>query len=669
MREKKIAGVKNIDRPKLVFSLRIASLILAAVVIVIGILALVGWQFNNFVLITSFEGFVPMNPLAAVEFIIIGSAIVAAFFWPAKLFGRLSVVLAFLAIALALIKLADILGFNLPVDQVLFAQKLSEFSPASRVPPIADLNFILLGIAVILSDIKFCDRDAAQYFAFIAASLALFMFLAYLFGSPFQVATIFFSPLALQGALNFIFLSTAIIFLRPSRGLAAIFLKQSGGGFIARRLIPLTLGIPVTLALAGDFLINRGWIDFQLAFAIVLVLNIIIFEFINWHYSSTIDHLEEEQKRIREAISRAKALDDALLQSIGDGLVATDRQGVVILFNHEAEKMFGIKASKAIGKSIFKLWSIFDKDGRVLAKKDRPLQTALINGKTVSSLVSNPYYYAAGKRKVPVAITVTPVIFRGGIIGAIDVFRDISRDVEIDQAKSEFVSFASHQLRGPSTAIGWQIEMFLEKYGDKLSLEQREKIDDIYRSNRQISELITDFLNVSKIEYGLSAVESAPVNIASIITQVLNEQFKLRLEEKKIKAEEKFDRGICSINADANLFKLIVENLVSNAIKYSPIDGKITVELVRAKAGETLGGRKLDKDSCLLIVSDNGFGIPKDEQDKIFTRFFRANNAIDRKIPGTGLGLYMVKLFIQRMGGDIWFQSEENVGTKFFVLF
>jgi PAS domain S-box-containing protein len=671
---KSMKGEKNIRnnqdyQPTIVFWMKISAFIFGALVALLGVLVLVSWEYNIIELQTFVPGFVPMNPLAAIEFVLCGLAICASYFGYLAVFRKLSYLLASLVIILAVLKLLNILGINIPIDQLFFANKLGNFTPPSRMPPIASINFVVLGLAVILLDFKYRRQSFAEGLALISGSFALFMLLSYLFGSTFQSPHIFFSPLALHGSIAFVFLSIAILFLRPRAGLTAILISNTGGGLVARRLMMITLVLPIILAFLSNGLAYAGHIDFEMSFAIVSVLNIIIFEFLISHYSLTVDRMEKEQEKNQQVISKAKSLDDALLSSIGDGVVATDQKGIVILFNGEAERMFGIKAKEAIGKSVFSLWQIYNKDGNILSKKERPLQISLSKGKTITSSVVNPFYYSSGEKKIPVAITVTPVIYNNTISGTIDIFRDISKDVEIDQAKSEFISFASHQLRTPSTAISWLIEMFLEKYQDKLDPQQAADINTIYRENQQMSDLITDFLNISKIEYGISAVQSTPVSAISIIEGVLNEKFKTQMEEKKILSEKKLKSGVCAINADPNLFQMIVDNLISNAIKYTPENGKITVELDRFKAGTTVGNKKLSEDACIIMIADNGYGIPRDEQDKIFTRFYRAANAKDKKIPGTGLGLYMVKMFIEKMGGEIWFESEEGKGTKFFVKF
>jgi two-component system sensor histidine kinase VicK len=356
-----------------------------------------------------------------------------------------------------------------------------------------------------------------------------------------------------------------------------------------------------------------------------------------------------------------------VLASIGDGVVATDNEGKVILFNVKAEEMFGIKAHDAISKPAVKLWSIYNKDGELVSDENRPLQISLLTGKTITSSVDNPFYYAKADKKIPVAITMAPVIRNGSIVGVIDVFRDISREVETDRAKSEFVSFASHQLRTPTTAIGWQTENFLKDYGDKLDDKGRGIINDIYKENRQVSDLITDFLSVAKIEYGITAVQSVPINLVEIIDNIIDEQCKVQISQKNIQVEQHIDRGICVVNADTELYKLVINNLVTNSIKYTADGGKINISLIKIKAGELAGNRKMPVDSCVLTVEDNGYGIPAAEQDKIFSRFYRAENVKNKNIAGTGLGLYMVKLFVEKMGGEIWFVSEENKGTKFFV--
>jgi PAS domain S-box-containing protein len=652
---------------RLIFWMRQTAFCLGIVVLLAGVTVLIGWQFDITGLQTIIPGFAPMNPLSAIEFILCGITVCVLFFSPSRLAREITLFISAAIIVLGLLRLMEVFGFNIPVDQILFAGKLANYTPASRVPPIAAINFILIGLAFLVVDKSYRGRSLAQYLAILNGSFALFMLLAYLFGSSFSSITNFFSPLAFLGAINFILLTLAILFLRPNIGITSILIGQNAGGMLARRLAPLILIIPAGLAYAGNYLVNAGLFDFQLGLAIITVFNIILFELFNLSYFSVVDAAEADREKNQKIIAQAKALDDALLACIGDGVVATDRQGKVILFNVQAEAMFGIKAHQAIGKSASELWSIYDSGGNVLSDKDKPLQVSIKTGKTIFSSVSNPYYYAIDHKKFPVSITVSPAVFNGAIVGVINVFRDISRDVEIDLAKSEFVSFASHQLRTPTTAIGWQIESFLDDYGDKLDSKEKDIIKDIYRENRQVSDLITDFLSVAKIEYGITPVASVPIDLVRIVDSIVEEQYAAQISEKNISVEKKIDRGLCAINADSDLYKLIVDNLVSNAIKYSSAGGKIVIELIRVQAGEMAGNRKLPDDACILTVADTGLGIPAPEQDKIFSKFYRTSIAKDKKIPGTGLGLYMVKLFIQKMGGDIWFVSEENKGTKFFV--
>ena len=647
--------------------LRRTAIILGALVSLLGITVLFGWQYNIRVLEVLALGFAPMNPLAAILFILAGAAIISAGCFSSRLSRWITFILALLIVVLAGLKLLNLTGVNVPIDQIIFAQKLGNFQPPSRVPPIAAINFLLIGLAIIFLQAKKIGLLAAQFSAFIVSSFGLLMVMAYAFGTSFNSTIIFFSPLALHGAVSFMALGVAILFLKPRSGLMSVITDENDGGIFARALLPYATILPVIFGYLGVKMVELSDFDYQFSAALVLTFTIVLMEVIIWLYARRINRLHEDRKITQQEVVRAKSFDEALLESIGDAVVATDKNAKVLFFNQAAAKLSGIKGAEAIGKLIYDLWSVSDRDGNVIPREKRPLEIALTTGKKLISTVSNPYYYIRDSKKIPVVVTVTPIMYQGQIAGVIDVFHDITADVEIDQAKSEFVSFASHQLRAPSTAIAWEAEIFLNDYGEKLDSRQRSIIDEIYRQNRQITDLIEDFLNISKVEYGTAQVEEKPIPVIPIIESVLHEQFNLALSKKNIQAEEKYNRDICAINTDPALFRLIVTNLVSNAIKYTPPDGKIKIELSRHRAGEIIGGRKLAKEACVFTVADTGYGIPADEQDKIFTKFHRAVNVREKKIEGTGLGLYMVKLFLDKMGGEIWFESEENKGTKFFV--
>jgi len=353
----------------------------------------------------------------------------------------------------------------------------------------------------------------------------------------------------------------------------------------------------------------------------------------------------------KEALAHAKAKDDAFLESIGEGLIAVDNDGKIMVVNKVAVNMLGWRMEDLIGKMVTDL-SLEDEAGDPISFDDRPTTRALATSKLTKA---THFYVRKDKTRFPLAITATPIKLKGKTIGLIEVIRDVTREKEIDRAKSEFVSLASHQLRTPLTTISWYTEMILHGDVGNVIPSQKKYLDEIYQGNRQMIELVNTLLDVSRIELGTFKAESKPTDIRRLAEDVLNEQ-KLKIEKKHLIITRKFTKDISTFSTDPKLLRMIFQNLLSNAIEYIASGGKIDFSL-------SLDGAK----TLRIQVSDTGYGIPRNQHDQIFTKFFRADNVRDKDTEGTGLGLYIVKSVIENSGGKIWFESEENKGTIFYV--
>jgi len=234
---------------------------------------------------------------------------------------------------------------------------------------------------------------------------------------------------------------------------------------------------------------------------------------------------------------------------------------------------------------------------------------------------------------------------------------DITEEKEVDRAKSEFVSLASHQLRTPLTTINWYTEMLLNEDGGKISEEQRSYLEEIHVSNRHMVELVSSLLNVSRIELGSLMVNPTNINLLNLIEEIIKFH-KVIISSKKIKFSYKVSKKVpTKFLADKKLLGIVFQNILSNSINYTPDRGSISLSL------------NLDKSEKNIIfkVSDSGYGIPKSQQSKIFTKLFRADNAQKIDTNGTGLGLYIVKSIIDKSGGKVWFESMEGKGTTFYI--
>ncbi|MDO8231855.1 MAG: ATP-binding protein [bacterium] len=367
--------------------------------------------------------------------------------------------------------------------------------------------------------------------------------------------------------------------------------------------------------------------------------------------------LEEKVRERTKSLEMARAKEEAILLSIGDGLLATDEKGNIIFINKTAEKLLGKKSKEVVGKNFSDIIPLEDEKEALIPLQKHPVNMVLADGATTAALPT-AYYRRKDKKRFPMSIMATPVILDKKTIGTIKVFRDITYEREIDKAKTEFVSLASHQLRTPLSTVNWYAEMLLEGDVGKLNEQQQKYLDEVYRSNQRMVELVNALLHVASLELGTFIIEPEPIDICSLTENVIDEQ-RPQINARKLKFSFSCAKNISLMQADPKLLRMVMQNILSNAIKYTPKGGDIDFTITLA-----------NKKNILLKISDTGYGIPKNQQDKIFTKLFRADNVRDKDTDGTGLGLYIVKSIVENSGGKIWFKSEGgtgNTGATFFV--
>ena len=384
-----------------------------------------------------------------------------------------------------------------------------------------------------------------------------------------------------------------------------------------------------------------------------------------------------EQRRMSESLKQryereeeTEVRDAAILESIGDGLIMVDKRGTIVEMNRAAAQLIGTSPDEYMGKPYKDIFSIRDEKGKAIANGNRPLHVALSTGRSVSTTIATPiaYYYVRKDRTAfPVAMTVTPVVLNKRIIGAVEIFRDITKEKEIDRAKSEFISLASHQLRTPPTSMKWFLEMLRSGEVGTLNGKQDEYLDEVYRNNQRMIALVNTLLNVSRMELGVFAVTPEPTDIVTLVKDTLKD-YARQIREKKLDVKEAHARKLPRMYVDPKLLSIVIQNVVSNSVKYTPEKGKIRVDVSLKKKGKELGRRKIKHDSLVIVVSDTGYGIPKSQQNKIFMKFFRADNVREKDTDGTGLGLYLSRAIVDHARGDVWFESELNRGTRFYIV-
>lgn len=365
---------------------------------------------------------------------------------------------------------------------------------------------------------------------------------------------------------------------------------------------------------------------------------------------------QKVSKHIRD-LESASIGDDAMLANISDAVVATDEYGYIAIINNAALKSLGLQRQDVIGKKAIEVIGAQDEEGNPIPRDQRSIQKVLATGNAVATTVSGAYYYVrANKERFPVAITATPgkFIFNGKKIGVIEIFRDITKEKEIDRQKSEFISIASHQLRTPLGSMRWNLELMESEIISSPQAAQ-ERLRDIHKINMRVIHLVRDLLNVTRIDQGRVEDEPERTNVADIAQSAIKEM-EPQARDKSISIEMKIKKpDTPPLIIDAKRFREVIQNLLTNAVRYTLSGGHVYVEIDYTDT------------SVEIAVSDTGIGIPQEDQPRIFSKFARAGNAAIIDTEGSGLGLYIVKSYITGWGGKIWFKSNIGKGTIFHI--
>ncbi|MEI7451861.1 MAG: ATP-binding protein [Candidatus Falkowbacteria bacterium] len=376
---------------------------------------------------------------------------------------------------------------------------------------------------------------------------------------------------------------------------------------------------------------------------------------------NVMDDIELEKKKVEDLAADLEKFKLAVANA-AEHMVITDPDGIILYMNHAAENITGYSIGESLGKKAGSkdLWGgLMPLEFYVTMWDTLKKQKKVFAGEIKNRRKSGELYDAYAM--------VAPIIKNGAVSFFIGIERDITAEKNIDRVKTEFVSLASHQLRTPIGTANWYTEMLLNGDAGVLSDAQREMLEEVHAENKLMMELVESLLNVSRMDLGTFVVESKPTNMTELWQSVVKEQAQT-LTQKKQNLEQQIASDIPAISVDPKLWRMVFQNLLSNAIKYTPESGAIKVSMEIGKAKTSFNEVVLEQDSLCFAISDTGYGIPKEQQDKIFGKLFRANNVKEKDIEGTGLGLYIVKSVIETSGGSISFVSVINQGTSFYII-
>jgi len=357
-----------------------------------------------------------------------------------------------------------------------------------------------------------------------------------------------------------------------------------------------------------------------------------------------LEDVQNAQKKAEE--EKNKTL--AIITNFTDGLLVFDKKNKLSLINPQAQNFLGISSKKIIGKSISELTGF-----SALNSLFKTFEGANKNAKKVFRKEFSL------KKDSILEISTLPIIREKEKLGFLIILHDITREKIIEKAKSDFVSLAAHQLRMPLSGIKWGISMLLEEDFGKLSKEQKDTLRKIYYANERIVALTNDLLNVIKIEEGKLLYNLTKKDIVEITKKTIDILEEI-IQERGIKIEFLVEKKIPKVKVDEEKISFCIQNLIENAIIYNIPKGNVKIIL---KYDEI-------KKEVLFSVRDTGIGVLKEEQKKLFTKFFRGSLALKKETVGSGLGLFVAKNIIEAHGGKIWFESEgkEKGSTFYFSL-
>lgn len=355
-------------------------------------------------------------------------------------------------------------------------------------------------------------------------------------------------------------------------------------------------------------------------------------------------------------------LAEMALMTIHDGVIITNKNGAVQFINPAAVAMTECAtAENATGLDYGLLIKLETKEGRELPENENKLIIAMKTGQSLDRFAACLIGTKSGKR-IPIAISV--VAADGG--NRIITFRDITKELAEEGEQAEFISTASHEMRTPVASIEGYLSLALNPQTASIDERARGYLAAAHAASQHLGHLFKDLLDVTKLDDGHLRPVFRPVEMVGTVKQIAdgymvaakNAKLNFQFGANKQNAVGGLDRRLDQVvygYVDVNFLHEIMDNLIDNAIKYTPAGGSIYVNV--------LG----DGDRVLINVTDTGIGISSDDLQHIFQKFYRADNSDTRTIGGTGLGLYLVKQRVEAMGGRVWAESAFGEGSTFYV--
>ena len=639
-----------------------AAIAACTIVILQGILLFAGLLFGIPIFTSFIPGEISMSPASAFCFIASG---ISVFQLLKRKSGYKKIYLyipAFLIIAISLLAFGKFIGI-IPFS----IETIIPFSlpGSSLMAPNTAINFILTGISIILLIEKRSSKTiyTAQTLIFTSGFISLMAFLGYIYSISSLYSVSYNMPMALNTSIIFIILSTGLLFTEPLEGYMGIITAKASGGYIARRILPLAIGVPVFLGwirIQGE---NAGLYNSSTGVAL-LVVAVVISYFILMLYNSYKLNAEERRTRDseRKIIENEKIL-KAVIDNSPSAIYLKDLENRFIMVNKATELNHRKSGREILGKTLLSLFPENPEDVKQYEEHDRSVIKSGLAMEFEEQAVLHDGIHTYLSLKFPLFNMENRVFAMCGISTDITFRKNTETELkelnskleqsnkELEQSNSELESFSysvSHDLRAPLRHIIGFGEKLNRISGNRLDAEGKRLLGKITGSADKMGRLIDDLLMFSRV--GRTELVKVNLGIKTVFEDIINE-YSENDENRNI---EWILKEFPVIQADQLQIRIVAANLISNAVKYTGKKEKRTIES---------GGYK-NENEYIYYVKDNGTGFDMRYKDKLFGVFHRLHN--DREYEGTGIGLATVQRIIGRHGGRVWAESEPGKGAVFY---
>jgi|GEM_PF-6777175 len=649
-------------------SFKISSYLRAIVItagiisLMVGILVIIGWIFDISILKSLNPNFISMKANTAICFIFFGISIIILRDSQNSFFLKTSArILTIIVLLISAINLFEyILNWNAGIDEFLF-KDIPETTPTiypGRMAGNTVICFILLCIALLITDTKFeWGGTVTQLIALTTALISVLPQFGYAYKEADLFTFVFHTPMALHTAITFLTISIGVFFLRPASGILKVLSSDGTGGFLARRLFPVIIIIPI-LFIWSRLAIQAGGYNFKtLDLELISLFYIVIYVVTLWKVVGSLNSLDAKQKLAQADLRQSEKKYRKIFENVQDVNYQVDINELIMEISPSIFRMTGYRREELIGKPVTQFYYDLNERAALIeqvSKKgevwDFEARLRTKSGQIKYTSFNAHLLFDAKGQNIGIEGSIRDIDERKQF--EIQLQKAKEKAEESDRLKSAFLQNISHEIRTPMNAIMGFTSLIGNP--DTSSEMQVSFVKAVQKSSKQLLSIINDIVDVSSIEANLIEKNVTVFNLNSTLNNLYT-QFTIGISENNISFNLKSglpdDRAM--IQTDQARLVQVLSNLLNNAIKFT-------------KKGH-IGFGYVTKDSMIeFFVSDTGIGIHPDFHSKVFNSFYQVENSLSRSFGGPGLGLFICKAYVELLGGKIWLESEQGKGSVFY---